>query len=99
MANINRQIAEELGVREQQINATVELLDATSLTVAQADPTARLVLQGLAVRDHAALLVEFQETSGDELADRVGYTAPLLTKLPLAFPAVLSRAAPTRAAL
>lgn len=27
MANINRQIAEELGVREQQINATVELLD------------------------------------------------------------------------
>ena len=27
MANINRQIAEELGVREQQITATVELLD------------------------------------------------------------------------
>ena len=27
MANINRQIAEELGVREQQIEATVELLD------------------------------------------------------------------------
>ncbi|MDI1265957.1 MAG: Tex-like N-terminal domain-containing protein, partial [bacterium] len=27
MANINRQIAEELGVREQQIVATVELLD------------------------------------------------------------------------
>ncbi len=27
MANINRQIAEELGVREQQIAATVELLD------------------------------------------------------------------------
>ncbi len=27
MANINRQIAEELGVREQQISATVELLD------------------------------------------------------------------------
>ena len=27
MANINRQIAEELGVREQQIDATVELLD------------------------------------------------------------------------
>ena len=27
MANINRQIAEELGVREQQIQATVELLD------------------------------------------------------------------------
>ena len=27
MANINRQIAEELGVREQQVEATVELLD------------------------------------------------------------------------
>src|SRR5882724_680089 len=27
VANINRQIAEELGVREQQISATVELLD------------------------------------------------------------------------
>src|SRR4249919_1907048 len=27
VANINRQIAQELGVREQQINATVELLD------------------------------------------------------------------------
>ncbi len=79
--------------------ATVELLDATSLSVAQADPTARLVLQGLAVRDHAALLVEFQETSGDELADRVGDTAPLLTKLPLALPAVLSSDAPTRAGL
>ena len=27
VANINRQIAEELGVREQQVKATVELLD------------------------------------------------------------------------
>src|SRR3954462_4360130 len=27
VANINRQIAEELGVREQQVAATVELLD------------------------------------------------------------------------
>jgi len=27
VANINRQIAEELGVREQQIEATVTLLD------------------------------------------------------------------------
>ena len=27
MANINRQIAEELGIREQQVEATVELLD------------------------------------------------------------------------
>ena len=27
MANINRQIAQELGVREEQISATVELLD------------------------------------------------------------------------
>ena len=27
MANIHRQIAQELGVREEQISATVELLD------------------------------------------------------------------------
>lgn len=79
--------------------ATVELLDATSLTVALADATARAVLHGLQVRAHAALLVEFQETSDEELTARVADTAPLLTKLPLVLPAALSSDAPTRTGL
>ncbi|GAA0241369.1 FAD-binding and (Fe-S)-binding domain-containing protein [Cryptosporangium japonicum] len=77
--------------------ATIELLDATSLRVAQRDPLAVGALRALAVRDHAALLVEFQEPDADTLADRVAGT--VLDGLPLAAPATLSRDATERAAL
>jgi D-lactate dehydrogenase len=79
--------------------ATVELMDATSLTVAQANPTAGAVLRGIKVRAHAALLVEFQETSVDELTARMGDAGSLLASLPLAQPAVLSDDVQTRAGL
>jgi D-lactate dehydrogenase len=50
--------------------ATVELLDATSLRVAQRDPQATADLRELAVRDHAALLVEHQQPTADALAGK-----------------------------
>jgi len=40
--------------------ATIELLDATSLRVGQADPQADALLRGLSVQEQAALLVEYQ---------------------------------------
>ncbi|GAA2423784.1 FAD-binding and (Fe-S)-binding domain-containing protein [Streptomyces macrosporus] len=79
--------------------ATVELLDATSLRVAQRDPRATGDLRGLAVRDHAALLVEHQEPTAEELRDRIAASAGVLDALPLATPAALSAEADERAAL
>jgi len=79
--------------------ATIELLDATSLRVAQHDPAAGPVLRSLAVRDHAALLVEHQEATREELDDRVAATGPVLAGLPLAAPGALSTDAAARAAL
>jgi D-lactate dehydrogenase len=58
--------------------AAVELLDAASLRVAQADPQADADLRGLTVAGHAALLVEWQQTSPEALQDRVADARPLL---------------------
>ncbi len=60
--------------------ATIELLDATSLRVAQRDPEAADDLRALAVRDHAALLVEYQEPTAEALDDRVGWPRPTLLR-------------------
>jgi D-lactate dehydrogenase len=79
--------------------ATIELLDATSLRVAQADPEATADLRGLAVRDHTALLVEHQQPTREELTERVDAATAVLAGLPLASPAALSADAATRAAL
>ncbi|MBB2943330.1 D-lactate dehydrogenase [Actinoplanes lutulentus] len=58
--------------------ATIELLDATSLRVAQRDPQAGAELLALAVDQHAALLIEFQEPTADALTTRLtGTTGPL----------------------
>jgi D-lactate dehydrogenase len=70
--------------------ATVELLDAASLRVAQRDPGADEALLALAVRDHAALLVEYREETGEGLAARRAAWQELTARLPLARPAVLS---------
>jgi D-lactate dehydrogenase len=79
--------------------ATIELLDATSLRVAQQDPEAIPELRRLAVRDHAALLVEHQQPTAEELDDRVAAAAGVLGGLPLTSPGTLSTDASARAAL
>ncbi|NES27488.1 FAD-binding protein [Micromonospora terminaliae] len=79
--------------------AAVELLDAAALRVAQRDPRADAALRGLAVRDHAALLVEWQESDPEALAERVAAARPVLADLPLTTPARLSGEAAARAAL
>ena len=79
--------------------AAIELLDATSLRVAQADPQALGDLRALQVRDHAALLVEHQQPTPEALDDRVKAAADLLGRLPLALPAAVSTDSGARAAL
>lgn len=51
-------------------SATVELMDATSLRVAQASGQAPRQIMDIDVADHAALLVEYSGGSPQELADR-----------------------------
>jgi D-lactate dehydrogenase len=79
--------------------AAIELLDATSLRVAQRDPAATGSLAALKVESHAALLVEHQTHSKELLFDRVEASRALLERLPLAAPATLSPDPKTRAAL
>lgn len=79
--------------------ATIELLDATSLRVAQRDPEANDFLRSIPVDKHAALLVEYQESSHDELQARIQDGSRSLSQLPLTSPAALSEDGKTRAAL
>jgi len=70
--------------------ATIELLDATSLRVAQRDPEATADLLALDVVEHAALLVEFQEDSASALTVRLAQAAEVLATLPITSDGVLS---------
>ncbi|WP_345154956.1 FAD-binding and (Fe-S)-binding domain-containing protein [Nonomuraea rubra] len=79
--------------------AAVELLDAESLRVARTDAEAGEALRSLAVAEHAALLVEWQESEEELLAGRERAAGDLLPELELAAPAALSRDAGGRAAL
>lgn len=79
--------------------AAIEVLDATALRVAQRDPVGGRALPGLAVDRHAGLLVEFQEFTEPELADRVEQARGLLDRLPVVLPAELTQGAGTRADL
>ncbi|MFF0656220.1 FAD-binding and (Fe-S)-binding domain-containing protein [Micromonospora tulbaghiae] len=79
--------------------AAIELLDAAALRVAQRDPKADAALRGLAVRGHAALLAEWQESDPEALAGRVAGAGPVLAGLPLSAPARLSGEPAARAAL
>jgi D-lactate dehydrogenase len=79
--------------------ATVELLDAASLRVAQRDPQAPDELRALDIVEHAALLVEFQCASADELADRLAQAPAVFGALPLAAPGALTTDASTRSRL
>ncbi|WP_331377472.1 FAD-binding and (Fe-S)-binding domain-containing protein [Sinomonas humi] len=79
--------------------ATIELLDATSLRVAQRDPEATEELRALAVVDHAALLVEYQEASAHDLEARLAAAPEVFSRLALAEPGALSSEASRRAQL
>ena len=79
--------------------AAIELLDQTSLRVAQRDAQAPEVLTRIAVDRHAALLVEYQEATARLLAERVDGARTMLSRLPLATPAQLTDSATTRSGL
>lgn len=51
--------------------ATLELLDAASLRVVQADPAASGIVDDVAIDSHAALLVEYHGPDEDDLADQL----------------------------
>jgi D-lactate dehydrogenase len=79
--------------------ATIELLDAVSLRVGQADPRADDVLKRIDVDRHAALLVEYQAGTADEVAALGRLALPALTRLPLSSPAALASDPASRARL
>ena len=79
--------------------AAIELLDATSLRVAQRDPDATAGLRALQVDGHAALLVEHQGESAAELGRLIAGSAALLKALALTVPAALTADPVTRAQL
>lgn len=69
---------------------SIELLDATSLRVAQRDPQATVDLLALSVTDQAALLIEYAEPDPDALRERTRGGLAVMAELPLAAPAELS---------
>jgi len=77
--------------------ATIELLDAVSLRVAQQDRQADAALRSIEVDRHAALLLEYQEPTAAALVERRESSAAVLDDLPLASPAELSADPRTRA--
>jgi D-lactate dehydrogenase len=79
--------------------ATLELMDARSLRVGQALPGTPAAVAALEVREHAALLVEYQAAEAAERDDLAAAAAPALAALRLAAPVVLSADAAERAGL
>ena len=61
--------------------AAIELLDSTSLKVAQLDPKAPRELQDIQVQNHSALLIEFQELEEESLGSSINRAQELLRKL------------------
>lgn len=78
--------------------ATIELMDATSLRVAQQDPESPEEVQALDVEHHAALLVELQETTSAELEEQLQEVRPVLEALPLSLAPELTTDSSRRAA-
>jgi D-lactate dehydrogenase len=79
--------------------AAIELMDATSLRVAQRDPAATPELLALTVENHAALLVEHQQRTAADLAEKAESAERLISTLPLALDAELTTDAATRSQL
>ncbi|HEY8718856.1 FAD-binding and (Fe-S)-binding domain-containing protein [Pengzhenrongella sp.] len=79
--------------------ATLELMDALSLKVGQSLAGTPAVVGNLAVRDHAALLVEYHADSAERLAELERGGLGLLRRLGLSTPAEFSSDPATRASL
>ncbi|GAA4707408.1 FAD-binding and (Fe-S)-binding domain-containing protein [Pseudonocardia yuanmonensis] len=79
--------------------ATLELMDATSLRVGQSFADCPPEVARIAVDAQAALLLEYQATSGEELAERVTAAQPVLAALRTAEPVRLSTEAGVRGPL
>lgn len=79
--------------------ATLELMDARSLRVGQALPGTPAAVAALEVREHAALLVEYQAAEAAVRDDLAAAAAPALAALRLAAPVALSTDAAERAGL
>ena len=78
---------------------TAELMDAASLAVSGRDPTCPAVIRDLTVDRQAAVLVEFQGATADELTERRRAAEPVLQALALAAPFTLTTDAVERADL
>jgi len=70
--------------------AVIELLDTSSLVVAQREHMADSVLAGVEFVDHAALLLEYQSVTDGELAESVEVARRIILGLPIK-PVELSR--------
>jgi D-lactate dehydrogenase len=79
--------------------ATLELMDALSLKVGQGLPGTPAIIADLAVRDHAALLVEYHADSRERLAALQHVGVDMVSRLPLSAPAAFSADAVARAQL
>ncbi|WP_150461083.1 FAD-binding and (Fe-S)-binding domain-containing protein [Nesterenkonia ebinurensis] len=62
--------------------ATVELMDATSLRVAQQDPNCPREIVSIDLAHHCALLVEFQEAEDHRLTEKLNSVALVWQKFP-----------------
>jgi D-lactate dehydrogenase len=78
---------------------TAELLDAASLRVSARDPKCPEVIRRLDVDRQAAMLVEFQGSTAEELATTRHTAEPALSSLPLAAPVSLTTDPAERSAL
>lgn len=79
--------------------AAIELMDATSLRIAQRQSATPPSLVAVQVQDHAGLLVEHQASGAAELAHKQELSLRLFESLDLAAPFSLSTGAAERAAL
>ena len=68
----------------------IELLDISSLRVAQREHMADSVLAGIVFKEHAALLVEYQAATQDEIAMQIDIAQRVFTDLPIS-PTLLSQ--------
>lgn len=70
--------------------AVIELLDTSSLLVAQREHMADSVLAGISFKNHAALLVEYQAATQEEIARQIAVAQEVFSDLPIA-PTLLSQ--------
>ncbi len=79
--------------------ATIELMDAASLRVCQADPESAGVLPSIQVTGHAALLIEYQAVDAEKLVELTNGAERLFATLSTAVAPVFTSDVRTRAAL